>query len=227
MISSSLKASIRANSRKVAWFIRRPMRFPSYSREVSSYIETLGDDVRYASLALAIQRIEIDHIDGAFAELGVHKGITSRFIHKQAPHRHLYLFDTFEGFPAEALEAAGDMRFKDTSMEDVARLIGDTTNVIFRQGFFPDTGAGLEQEHFALVMLDFDLYQSALDAFKFFYPRMVPGGYFFMHDFNSPESNHAISRAMYEYMSDKPEMIVEIPDEWGSAVFRKLAPSRS
>jgi O-methyltransferase len=56
---------------------------------------------------------------------------------------------------------------------------------------------------------------------------MVPGGYFFMHDFNSPESNYAISRATHEYMSDKPEMIVEIPDEWGSAVFRKLAPSRS
>ena len=38
------------------------------------------------------------------------------------------------------------------------------------------------------VMLDVDLYRPALEVLRFFYPRMVRGGYFFMHDFNSPES---------------------------------------
>ena len=50
----------------------------------------------------------------------------------------------------------------------------------------------------------------------------VPGAYFFMHDFNNPESNHAISRAAQEFLADKPERLVEIPDVWGSALFRKL-----
>jgi O-methyltransferase len=71
-------------------------------------------------------------------------------------------------------------------------------------------------------MLDFDLYQSAVDAFHFFYPRMVPGGFFFMHDFNSPESGGAIARAAREFLLEKPEMLIELPDEWGSAVFRKV-----
>ena len=46
-----------------------------------------------------------------------------------------------------------------------------------------------------------------------FYPRMVRGAYFFMHDFNNPESNHAISRAADEFLRDKPERPIEIPDE--------------
>src|SRR4029077_58214 len=148
------------------------------------------------------------------------------FIHQQAPNRLLYLFDTFAGFPAEALEKGDDRRFKDTSQDKVARFIGDLGNVVFRAGYFPQTTAGLEQEKFALVMLDFDLYRSAIDALTFFYPRLVPRGYFFLHDFNSPESDYAISRAASEFLADKPEGLVEIPDEWGSAVFRKAGQTK-
>jgi O-methyltransferase len=203
-------------------FLRRPMRFPPYSPAVRDRIETIGDDVRYATLALAIQRLETEGIEGAFAELGVWAGLTSSFIHHQAPHRRLYLFDTFTGFPAGALEKGEDDRFRDTSQAKVATLIGNLDNVVFRAGYFPKTATGLEQERFALVMLDFDLYRSAVDALQFFYPRLVPGGYFFMHDFNSPESDHAISRAATEFLTGRPELLVEIPDEWGSAVFRKI-----
>jgi O-methyltransferase len=197
------------------------MHFPSYSRDVSRRIEALADDVRYASLALAIERLETEKIEGAFAELGVYQGVTSKFMRLQAPNRRLYLFDTFAGFPARALEKASDDRFRDTSQEKVAQLIGDLRNVVFRAGYFPQTAIGLEEERFALVMLDFDLYRSAMEAFNFFYPRVVPGGYFFLHDFNSTESDRAISRAASEFLADKPERLVEIPDQWGSAVFRK------
>jgi len=203
-------------------FLRRPMRFPPYSPAVKSRIEAMGDDVRYATLALAIQRLETESIAGAFAELGVWAGLTSSFIHHQAPRRKLYLFDTFEGFPSGALETGEDDRFKDTSQARVAKLIGNLDNVLFRAGYFPQTATGLENERFALVMLDFDLYRSAVDALQFFYPRLVPGGYFFMHDFNSPESDHAISRAASEFLRGKPELLIEIPDEWGSVVFRKI-----
>lgn len=213
---------MRARVRKAGWFIRRPMLFPPFAPDTASRIEHLADDVRYTALALAIQRLETERIEGAFAELGVYKGTTSRFIHRQAPHRRFYLFDTFDGFPREALEVADDSRFKDTSQDKVAKLIGNSQNIFFRAGCFPGTAAGLEEERFALVMLDFDLYKSALDAFRFFYPRMVRGGYFFMHDFNSPESDYAISRAAKEFLQDKQECLVEIPDIWGSAVFRKI-----
>ena len=135
----------------------------------------------------------------------------------------MYLFDTFEGFRTQDLEVSKDERFKDTSQTFVENILGDTQNVTFRKGYFPETSVGLEDEKFALVMLDVDLYKPALEVFRFFYPRMVRGGYFFLHDYNSPESDHGISRAAHEYLADKPELLVEIPDYCGSAVFRKLS----
>lgn len=219
MIPERPKSSLRAKLKKS---LHPPMSFPTFSPDVIPFFEEFRDDVRYATLALAIQRLETEQIDGAFAELGVHQGATSRVMHKQAPNRRLYLFDTFEGFPAASLEVDKDDRFKDTTQGRVAEFIGDRYNVIFRAGYFPETAAGLEDERFALVMLDFDLYKSAIDSFIFFYPRLVPGAYFFMHDFNNPESNHAISRAAQEFLADKPERLMEIPDVWGSALFRKL-----
>lgn len=198
------------------------MRFPTYSEAVVNRIEQYHDDVRYSTLALAIQRLETDQVPGAFAEIGVYKGATSSFIHKQAPGRKLFLFDTFEGFPDQDLERAEDARFKNTSQEAVAAFIGGNENIVIRKGYFPDTASGLEEERFALVMLDVDLYRPALEILSFFYPRMYRGGYFFMHDFNSPESDRAISRAATLFMADKPEMLLEIPDYSGSVFFRKI-----
>lgn len=212
----------RAATRYLTPFAYRPMCHPTFSASTASDIAKLPDVVRYSALALAIQRLELEQIDGAFAELGVYRGLTSSFLHRQAPGRRLYLFDTFAGFPEENLEVNKDARFRNTSSEVVAKRIGDLTNVIFRVGCFPESAAGLEHERFALIMLDFDLYQSAIDSFRFFYPRLVPGGYFFLHDFNNPESNHGISRAAAEFLRDKPELLFEIPDLYGSAVFRKL-----
>jgi hypothetical protein len=55
-----------------------------------------------------------------------------------------------------------------------------------------------------------------------FYPRLVRGGYFFMHDYNSDESGRAVSRAAHSFMNDKPELLIEIPDFFGTALFRKI-----
>jgi len=221
---SPAKIALRVAARKLAELTRarRPMEYPPYSAEVANRIEQYHDDVRYATLALAIARLDHHQIAGDFAEIGVYRGVTSSFIHRQAPDRTLYLFDTFEGFPEQDLEHDGDQRFKDTSQQKVEQLIGDTRNIIFRKGYFPDTAAGLEDKQFALVMLDVDLYQPALEVLRFFYPRLTRGGYVFLHDFNSPEANRGISRAATEFLADKPELLIEIPDFHGSVLFRKL-----
>lgn len=218
------KVALRRAARWISHRLRAryPMFYPTYSREVAHRIDGYHDEVRYTTLALAIQRLEIDATPGAFAEIGVYRGVTSSFIHKQAPARTLYLFDTFEGFPEQSLGGQQDARFKDTSQQGVAALVGASPNIKFRQGFFPATAAGLEDEHFALVMLDVDLYLPALDVLRFFYPRMVRGGYFFMHDFNFPESDMAISRAAHEFLADKPELLIETADYHGSVMFRKI-----
>jgi O-methyltransferase len=179
------------------------------------------DPVRLATIQLAIETLEKDKIKGTFAELGVFRGATSRFIHACAPDRTFYLFDTFSGFPEQDLQGKKDARFKDTSIQLLRKRLGNLHNIVLRPGYFPDTAKGLENERFSLVVLDADLYDPTLAGLKFFYPRLAAGGYLFIHDYNSNESEHAVSRAVAAFFKDKPELLLEIPDEGGSVVIRK------
>ncbi len=179
------------------------------------------DPVRYATISLAIARILKHDIPGAFAEVGVFQGHTSKIIHRLAPDRKLFLFDTFEGFPDKDLAGRQDNRFKDTGIDLVKKVIGNTDNIYFRKGYFPESAIGLEYEWFAFVMLDVDLYAPTLSGMEFFYSRLSPGGYIFIHDYNSPESNRAVSKAINTFMADKREGIVCIPDACGSAIICK------
>jgi len=194
------------------------MKFPTYSKDTARRVSKSTDRVRYASFGLALETIEREGIPGSLAELGVWRGVTSSFIHSRFPGRPFYLFDTFSGFPGKH---APDNRFRDTSTQLVRRTIGDCSNVLFRVGNFPETACGLESEHFAFVLIDVDKYESTLAGLKFFYPRMAQGAYVFVHDYNSAEER-GVSRAVNEFLSGKPEKIIEIPDVWGSVVFRKM-----
>ena len=200
------------------------MRFPTYDLAIHHSLNLIGDYFRYATIGLAIQRILSENINGSLGEAGVYRGDLSRFIHKFAPERTYYLFDTFQGFPLQDLEpnVSEDPRFKDTTVEDVLRTIGDTKNIIIKKGYVPDTFQGLEDERFAFVLLDLDLYKPTTSSLIFFYPRLVKGGYLIIHDYNSPESNWACKRAVDEFMCDKVEKILEIADSGGTVLFRKL-----
>lgn len=196
------------------------MMFPPYDESLQTYV-VADDPVRFASVLIALRVIDKDGIPGSCAELGVYRGDMSIVIHTACPHRLLYLFDTFEGFPARDLPG-DDGRFRDTSVEIVTERLGDLTNVIVRKGYFPETAKGLEDEKFAFVMLDADLFAPTMAGLEFFYPRLVPGGYIFAHDYNSPESNWAVSRAVDSFFADKPEKPIAIPDKWGSVIIRKV-----
>ena len=197
--------------------VARPMLFPTFDAGIERASVASGDYVRYASFALALRTLEREQVPGAFAELGVWRGATSVFLHRCAPERRLYLFDTFEGFPLADREPenSADARFQDTSEEAVRRVIGGGDNVIIRKGRFPETAAGLEHETFAFVLLDLDVFAPTLAGLEFFYPRLAPGGYVFVHDYNSPESNSACPRAVRQAMQDKPERVVELAGRLG------------
>lgn len=197
------------------------LRFPPYSADKHELVSSTRDPVRYTTIALAIHMLEKAGVPGSFAEVGVYRGDTSRIIHRLAPHRPLYLFDTFEGFPAQDIEYP-DERFRETSLEMLREKLGDLDNVIIRKGYFPETAVGLETERFAFVMLDVDKYKSTVAGLQFFYPRLSGQGFLMVHDYNSPESNYAVARAVDEFMAGKPEQISPVADSGGSIFFRKL-----
>ncbi len=208
---------------KNRWATERCMQAPPFDAAAHESIVGYRDYHRYATIALALRRLELELIPGALAEAGVYQGYASRFIHRLAPERHYYLFDTFSGFNPDDLEAGvgEDRRFRDTALDAVLRNIGDTRNVEPRQGRIPETLVGLENERFAFVLLDMDLYRPTLTALEFFYPRLSPGAYLMVHDYHNPESDWACRRAVDEFMAGKSERAIEIADMWGSVMFRK------
>lgn len=203
---------------------QRTLLHPSIDKNAHDGIIPLNDYTRYATFALALERIVQDSIQGSFAEVGVYRGELSKFLHGIAPEKTYYLFDTFEGFPQQDLEpnVTEDRRFRDTSVDVVLSNIGNTKNIIVKQGYVPDTFHGLEQERFSFVLLDVDLHKPTVASLEFFYPRLTPGAYLAVHDYNNPESNWACKRALDTFMQDKPEYIIELADRFGTAMFRKV-----
>lgn len=195
---------------------------PAPREDIRTFIAARGcDPVRDLSVAMALETVKQQKLPGDMAELGVYQGRMALLYHRICPEKRLYLFDTFEGFPKEDLEAAVDDRFADADFEFVKGQFAGAPTVILKKGYFPETTTGLEDCRFCFVMLDADLYKPTMAGLEFFYPRMVAGGYVFAHDYTSYESNLAVSRAVDQFLSDKPEKVIHLPDEWGSVVFRK------
>ena len=88
-------------------------------------------------------------------------------------------------------------------------------------GFFPGTASELKDETFCFISLDVDKYKPTLARLEILYSRLEPGGYVFIHDYNSTESRQGVSRAVDEWIAQRPESILDIPDQSGSVVIRK------
>ncbi len=183
------------------------------------------DLVRLLFLMDAIEEILEHSIPGAFAELGVYKGNSAKLFHELAPQRKLYLFDTFSGFHQKDLQAdpkkiIGKSSFLDTSLDRVKAFIGTSDQIVYCPGYFPDTAACVsENERFAFVHLDADLYQPTRAALEFFYPKLSPGGYVIVHDYSSG-AWPGVKQAVDEFLKDKPQRLIRIPDKSGTVVFR-------
>lgn len=180
--------------------------------------DLLNDPVRLRTLEALCKRIESG--PGAAAELGVYRGGFARCINALLPDRRLYLFDTFEGFDEnESAEPGLRAAHQNNSLAQVLSLLPHPEQACIRKGLFPDTTAGLEEERFALVSLDVDLEESTLSGLRWFLPRMNPGGYLLLHDYNNPAlPGVKAALARYETMLGKRLAAVPLSDLNGTLV---------
>jgi len=184
------------------------------------------DKVRFYNLWFQVERLKRLKVPGAFAELGVYKGETAFMLHEMDPSRRLHLFDTFEGFNSKDLDREKDKddryttsNFSDTTIETVKALFENSASVLFYPGYFPDTTKSLTEKTFSLVHIDADLYLPTIEALKFFYPKVSPGGVLIIHDYN--HTWEGIKKAIDEFMVTIPESIVEVLDWQGSVMIIK------
>ncbi len=137
--------------------------------------------------------LEDKAVSGAVAELGVYRGDFAKVINTVFPDRKLYLFDTFEGFPEEDMNYETENhlllntvgKLSNTSVEYVMSRMPHPERCVIRKGYFPETAAGLEEERYAFVNIDVDLYKPILAGLEYFWPRMAENGYIFVHDYFS------------------------------------------
>jgi O-methyltransferase len=71
-----------------------------------------------------------------------------------------------------------------------------------------------------LVSLDTDLFEPVYQGLLFFYPKLVPGGYIFIHDFNN-DAYKGAREAVEKFCREQKINYLPIPDLGGSAVIVK------
>ena len=185
-----------------------------------SHAELENDYVRLASLELLCRRLV--NVPGAAAELGVYRGEFAKYINRLLPERKLYLFDSFEGF-AESAGASSSFQaaHKNTAVDRVMSLMPNPDRVIIKKGFFPDSLDGLEEE-FCFVSLDVDFYQATMDGLRYFWPRLLAGGFIMLHDWGNPDLPQvAQAVAAYEEELGMTLSAVPICDITGTLVLSK------
>lgn len=184
------------------------------------------DFVRYTTLELCAHEIRSKSIPGNIAEVGVYKGNFAQKLNILFPNRTLYLFDTFEGFDKKDITidklknySTGEQDFSDTSVEFVLNKMPNRNNCKVMKGFFPATAEDVH-DTFCFVSLDPDLYQPIYDGLCFFYPKLVRGGYIFIHDFNNSHYKGA-RQAVEDFCAMQGIGFVPIPDNAGTAIITK------
>jgi len=150
---------------------------------------------------------------GAIAEVGVYEGGSARMICESKGDTSLHLFDTFSGLPAAGEHDAHVHRTKANlyacSIESIQAYLRPFPNVFYHEGLFPHSVTNVpENERFSFAHFDVDLYESTLGCLNYFYPRMNPGGVMLSHDYSIL---NGVRKAFAEFLSDKPEELIELP----------------
>lgn len=183
---------------------------------------------RIAALEMAAREIYDKGIGGGCAEAGVYQGRFAAHINEFFYDRKLYLFDTFEGFSSKDIMVdrdngytiENDGHFGDTSVEIVMDKMKYRDNIIIKKGWFPETAQGLD-ETFCFVSLDMDLYQPIKAGLEFFYPRLLKGGYLFVHDCNISHSSYKGARVALLEFAEKENVGYVMMTDNSTAVITK------
>jgi len=164
----------------------------------------------------------VSEIPGAIAEFGVYKGATAHLICQVKNDKPLYLFDTFEGMPNEKISSRDRWKrdtHTDTALFSVQKYLKGFENVHFVPGMFPESVEGdsaISDLRFSLVNLDVDLYESTLEALRFFYPRLNAGGRLVSHNyglkFTDGGDTPGVKEAFESYFADQRHVVVEIAE---------------
>ncbi len=131
-------------------------------------------------------------LPGDFVECGTNTGIMSlaicEYINFNATGKHFYLFDTYEGIPADQIlsgeEHAHDQNQNYRSCYEIARRnFTPYPQAVLIKGKIPESLAYQKVEKICYLMLDMNIVTPELKALEFFWDKVVPGGIVLFDDY--------------------------------------------
>jgi O-methyltransferase len=189
--------------------------------------------VRSATTELLAREVRDRRLPGAVAELGVFLGGYAAMLNRFFADRELYLFDTFDGFDARdvAADVASGLPSQPypvppTSADVVVARLPHRDKARIRAGWFPESARGLEDERFCFVHIDVGMQNPTASGLAWFHPRLVPGGYMLVADYNNTHAP-GVRQAVREFTERTGNPYTVLPDFNGTAVFVKPLPPAS
>jgi O-methyltransferase len=186
------------------------------------------DYVRHATTELICRQIKSQGLPGGIAELGVYQGFWARVVNYHLPDKTIYLFDTFKGFDRrdlagqERVGLSSDAPYEVGTIdpEESLRFLPHPERAVVRAGWFPATATGLQDETFCYVDIDTGLYDPTRAGLRWFYPRLVPGGFLSVIDYNNAHTP-GVKMAVDEFADEIGLGFTVLPDHGASAIFVK------
>lgn len=173
-------------------FMKDPSFVAAYQRGVAA-----AQDYRFhwrVHVALWVARNALS-LDGDFVECGVNRGFLSSAIMKHLDwnqtDRNFYLFDTFNGLVetqmSEEERSLGRAKtftpFYQECYDLAVNNFAEWPKAQLVRGMVPETLGQVSIEKVAYLSIDMNLAEPEIAAIRYFWPKMVKGGFILMDDY--------------------------------------------
>jgi O-methyltransferase len=165
---------------------------------------------RLDNIQMCVETVIRENVAGDLIETGVMRGgavILMRAILKAyGDHdRTVWVADSFEGLPPPnpheyPADAGAQWHLRPLTEAGVAHVRRNferydlfDDQVKFVPGWFRDTLSNAPIKQIAVLRLDGDLYESTMDALVPLYPKLTPGGFIIIDDYNLPMCQKAVN----------------------------------
>ena len=159
------------------------------------------------------RRVEEERIPGALVQCGVWRGGSAAVAARASRTRDVWLFDSFEGFPAPgerdadgAVIQRGDRLAAPSDVIEAMRRVRAEARAHVVRGWFDDTLPTVADRigPIALLSLDADLYDSTRTALRHLYDLVVSGGFVVVDDYGFWPG---CRRAVDEFLDQRGERV--------------------
>jgi O-methyltransferase len=193
------------------------------------YLQLIGESSGLKSINagrhLMIQQLLrlTEKVPGDTVECGVFRGASSylicSFISRSALAKSHHMFDSFEGLSAPTPHDGAHWRENDLNVEfgETAQRLSQFKNAHYYKGWIPDRFGEVVDRKFSFLHIDVDLYEPTRDRISIFYPRINACAEKVCEEYGSSPCPGP-TKAMDEYLQDKPEKMVMLSDGGGFLV---------